>query len=363
MYSFPRRIRAGHAVAGLLFVALHADAATFTTYVTGDSPLGDTIFRVTLDPAAAFSASIGVAATDTVRMDGIDFLPGSTSLVAVGAQGPGEISQFNVATGAKLGSFIPATGAGTRPSTVLSTPTHVYYIENQFGFEGPTHRIMRTPIGGPPGTAEVVFDGASEGLVNFEGIEIVGGRLYFFARDPGDPASRALFSIGLAGGVWDTAAPVAHLTGLAAAPAGDGPDELDFDPGSGLLFGTNIVTGEIYFWNPGLSVGGLLISSAEIGAGAGGLARLGTSMIDGIRSSGNGYLVVTGLAGVIASIDIAGALAGVDDSDVIVLYDAALGGPSISFDDLSPLTPTPEPSTFYLGGLALAGLALIRRRG
>lgn len=56
----------------------------------------------------------------------------------------GIISHYDLLTGAVLADYVPDTdvvpmppmGPGTNPSTVLSSPTHVYYVENQFGFGG-----------------------------------------------------------------------------------------------------------------------------------------------------------------------------------------------------------------------------------
>ncbi len=348
-----------------------ASAVLFRTFVTGEDPLGDVVFNVTLDPAIAGSATIAVAVRDSVRLDGIDYLPGSVREVAVGAQvaGGGEITRYDVFAGTVLPDFVPATGAGTRPSSVLTeTPTgsHVYYTETQFGFGAGLHRIMRTPIAGPAGSTDLVFDGSAVGaggLVDFEGLELVAGRLYFFARDNVVSTDRALYSIGLDGaGLWDGAAPSNHLGGLTAAAAGDGSDELDFDPFSGLIFGSNVINGEVIWWDPFGASGGFLITGAEILAGGPDLLRLASAQLDGIRSTGDGYLVLTGIDGVILSIDIAGAFAGVGDEDVTILYDRLVEESDFRFDDLTPMNVIPEPTTIVLIGLGLAALARTKRR-
>ncbi len=344
-----------------------AFAGPFLTYATGDTPVpgGDAqvIFRVIADPAVPSSATVSVVLTDTtLRLDGIDLLPGLPSAVTVGAQGMlggGAITSYNIKTGTILPALVPATGAGTRPSTVLNTPAHTYYVENQFGFGGAAvHRIMRTPVAGPPGTMEVVFPGG--GLENLEGLEIVGSRLFFFARDAGDGSKRALYSIGLNGaGLWNGVAATELLGGLTAAAAGDGSDELVYDPLSDRLYGTNIINGEIIYWDLSAGVGGFLISGADIATGGGSLTRLGTAQLDGIRSTNTGYLVMTGLAGVIASVSLAGIeLDGLDAGDVRILYDSDLLGTGNRFDDLTDLTPIPEPSTLGLVAFGLAWLAI-----
>jgi len=318
---------------------------TMVTYVTGEMPGMDVIFRVAYDPRFDGAVvKVVVVEPRFLSLDGIDFLPG-TDKVFVGMPF-GIISHYDVKTGALLPDMIPVTdaiavppaGPGTHPSTVFSTPSHLYYIENQFGFgTTPSHRIIRKPLAGGP--EEVVFDGGGF-LVNLEGIEIVGGRLYFFCKEPGAPSTRALVSIGLAGGVWAPAPPALHIPGLAEGPAGDGSDELDFDPLSGLIFGTNIINGEIIAWDP---FGGFEVSSpgdvhfidgTSITASVGELSLLGAS-IDGIRSTHNGWLTVSGKGAVILSIDILGVLFdGADDGDISVhVFEPGLA----SFDDLTPI--------------------------
>ena len=355
---------AGSASAGLL------------SYVTGTTPLApgvEVIFRVTYDPAVSGSAIVTPVVGDpTIRLDGIDFVAGSSSLVVVGAQKPGvggaadggAIAQFNVVAGTRLADFVantntvvpvPPPSGSSKPSTVLSTATHVYYTENQFGFAGGTNRIMRTAIGGPAGTAAVIFDGAAlgpPGFRNFEGLEIVGSNLYFFGDEA--PATRALYSIGLTAlGLWDGLAPLKRLGGLTRGPGFDGSDELDFDPATGFLYGTNIVSGEVIKYDPVAMAGGFLISPGAIAAAAPGssLARLGTGMTDGIRATGTGFLVLTGLDGVILSIDLAGVAGGLDTGDVKILYEDS----RFHFDDLTPsVVPLPtSPALFALACLAL----------
>jgi hypothetical protein len=322
----------------------------FVTYVTGEAGPLDMVFEVRFHPRLAGSAQIGVAVVEPRgAVDGIDFLPGSSTEVVVGMPS-GKISHYDVVSGALLPDFVVDTDLppglppipGTHPSTVLTTPFHVYYVENQFGFGAtPKHRILRKSFA--PGPAELIYDGAPHGLENFEGLEIelVHSRLYFFAKDPGLPVGRALCSIGLVpGGLWNGLPPALHIGGLTEAPGvGDGSDELDLDPVSGLIFGTNIVNGEMIAWDP---IAGVEVSSpgaahfidgVDIAASSGPLGALDGD-IDGVRSVGNGWLVVSGKAGVLASIDVAGVLAdGADDGDVRVL--ALL--PGVSFDDLTPV--------------------------
>lgn len=354
-------------------------AVQFETYITGDDGAGEVIFHVTLDPEVAFSAAAGVKATDTLRLDGIDFVPRTAGReVVVGAQtgaGAGAIQHWDMTAPATKLADYTLTPGGTRPSTILSTPKHAYFVPNQFGFEAGPDVIGRVPFaGGPP---ELVFDGSAAGaggLVNFEGLEMVGGRLYFFTADPGAAGSRALHSIGLdAAGLWDGAAPTLHAGGLTAGPGGDGSDELDFDPYSGLIFGTNIVSGEVIAVTPGggpvTSPGaapGFFIDAAQVAGGDPlGLKLLEAPTpglgIDGIRSDGLGHLVVVGLTGVIASIDIDGVMTdGADDADVIPLYVSSIAGTGFSFDDFTPLS-IPEPATAVLLATGLL-VALFRRR-
>lgn len=320
----------------------------YTTWVTGELSGSDVIFRVTFNPRIAGSAVVDVAVVEArhLALDGIDFAPGGTSVV-VGL--PAKIiAHYDVLGGSTLPDYIPDTDAiavppatpGTHPSTVLARPAHFYYTENQFGFGATaSHRIIRKSWG--PGPAELVYDGVPHGLENFEGLEILGPRLYFFAKDPFLPSARALVSIGLTpGGLWSGAPPLVLIPGLSADPSvGDGSDELDFDPASHLLFGTNIVNGEMIAWDPlaGVEVSAPgaahFIDGAEIAASTGALGAL-DGEIDGLRSVGNGWLVVTGKTGILASIDVAGVLAdGADDGDVRVL--ASLAG--ASFDDLTPI--------------------------
>ena len=70
-------------ILGLVVTGTPAAAGWVQTYVTGGTPGGEVIFRVTLDPTLAGSAMVSVAVADpTRRLDGIDFLPGSKSLAA-----------------------------------------------------------------------------------------------------------------------------------------------------------------------------------------------------------------------------------------------------------------------------------------
>jgi hypothetical protein len=320
------------------------------TWVTGAMPGADVIFRVRFHHRIPGSARIDLALVEPRHspLRGIDFKPGTTE-VAVGMP-MGTISHYDVASGALLPDYIadtdmvapPPAGPGTHPSTVLTTPFHFYYVENQFGF-GTTasHRIMRKTWG--PGPIDMIYDGGPHALAKFEGLEFepVHSRIYFFAKDPALPTKRALVSIGLVpGGLWNGIAPTVHLGGLTADPAGgDGSDGLDRDPWSGVIFGTNIVNGEMIAWDP---IAGAEVSSpgsthfidgADIAASTGALGALGGD-INGVRSAAKGWLIVTGKAGVIATIHIDGVLAdGADDGDVRVLAFV----PSVSFDDLTPV--------------------------
>jgi hypothetical protein len=199
---------------------------------------------------------------------------------------------------------------------------------------------MRKSFAAAP--AEVVYDGAAHGLKNFEGLEFVAGRLYFFAEDPFLPTARALVAIGLTpGGLWNGLPPAVHVGGLFEDPGStDGSDELDFDPPSGILFGTNIENGEVVAYAPfaasEVSSPGAVhfVDGGQVAASSGALGALGGE-IDGVRSVGNGWLVFTGKAGVIVSLSIAGVLAdGADDSDARVLF--AMPG-LVHFDDLTPI--------------------------
>ncbi len=324
----------------------------FVTWVTGEVPGADVIFEVVFDPRLAYSALVTIAVAEPrgIPLDGIDFVPGTLE-VAVGSPA-GVIPHYDLPPGAILPDFIadtdliavPPAGPGTWPSTVLSTPTHFYYVENQFGFGAtPSHRIIRKPW--PGGPEEVVYDGAVHGLSNFEGLEIVAGRLFFFAKDPGPPDKRALISIGLAGGgTWDGLPFELEIGALTEAPGPptDGSDELDFDPSHGLIFGTNIIDGEVIAFDPfadlEVSSPGAVhfIDGVQVAASVGDLALLGGE-VDGIRAIGNGYLVFTGKAGVMGSIRIAGVLAdGADDGDLTPLV--VMPG-MLSFDDLTPVLP------------------------
>jgi len=325
---------------------LRAIKRPYTTWVTGELGASDVIFEVDFNPRIAGSAKTRVVVTEPRgALDGIDFVPGLFE-VAVGMP-TGIISHYDLATGTVLADFVPDTdvvpmppmGPGTHPSTVLSSPTHLYYVENQFGFGATmSHRIMRKPFG--PGPVTVVYDGAPHGLKNFEGLEGAVGRLHFFAEDPFLPSARALVSIGLPGGVWDGLPPAIHLGGLFEDPFGkDGSDELDFDPHFGLIFGSNIENGEVIAWNPFLgmevsSPGAVhFVDGGQVFASSGALSKLGGE-IDGVRSVGNGWLVFTGKSGVIVSLSVASVLLdGADDGDARVLLELA----GASFDDLTPI--------------------------
>ncbi len=134
---------------------------------------------------------------------------------------------------------------------------------------------------------------------------------------------------------------------------------MDFDPSTGLLFGTNISTGETIGFDiadAGLGVGpvpvgGLpfLIDAAVVTASAGFSTDVGLGLlsglvtpgaagpvreIDGIRPDGEGRLVVIGHDGVIVGIDIGGVLGdGADDGDIIRYFnrDVPTAGMTIGF--------------------------------
>jgi len=97
-----------------------AVAGPILTYVTGEAPVargGDAnvIFRIIADPAVAFSGVVSVAVTDPgFRLDGIDFKPGSTTAVTVGAQGfagGGAITSYDVSTATILPRLCPLRGS------------------------------------------------------------------------------------------------------------------------------------------------------------------------------------------------------------------------------------------------------------
>ena len=387
----------------ICLLASSASAALFRTYVTGEVGSSNVIFEVDFDPTDASKTSVGIAYTEArgYFLDGIDFVIGDTSKVVVGAQISGSpengaITSYDIiAPGGLLPDLVPSTnapgtgpaptGPGSKPSSILTTATHHYYTENQFGFapSTPDHRIMRTPGGD---TVEIVFDGAAaagtgigSALINLEGLAIVPGvdlgsgpadRLYFFAEDDADPSKRALYSIALDGsGIFDGAhgdAGVKHLSGLEGPT--DGADELDLDTSTGILYGSNIVNGEIILWDVPGGFGTPLISALDISTAPGGssLKRMETARFDGIRVNGDGYLILTGQDGVIASVDIDGAMAGVGPEDVLILYDDLVEGNGYEFDDLTPsfLVPegVPEPSSIMLLSLIMAFFAHKRRR-
>jgi hypothetical protein len=321
---------------------------TYVTWVTGELGSSDVLFEVRFNPKLADSGRARVVITEPRgAIDGIDFVPGTKEVVL--GMPSGTIAHYDLEPYAILADYVadtdvvapPPLGPGTHPSTVLSSPTHVYYVENQFGFGATaSHRLMRKSFGAAP--AELVYDGAAHGLKNFEGLEGVAGRLYFFAEDPFLPTARALVSIGIGPmGLWNGLPPAVHVGGLYEDPGStDGSDELDFDPISGFLFGTNIENGEVVAYNPFLasevsSPGALhFVDGGQIAASSGALSALGAE-IDGVRSVGNGWLVFTGKGGVIVSLDVSGVLAdGADDGDARVL----LSMPGASFDDLTPVT-------------------------
>ena len=313
----------------------------------------------------------------------------------------GVIGHYDVAAGAILPpAFIPSTKSApvppartTHPSSVKSTDTHFYYTEDQFGFESADpHRIMRAPfgVGKQIPVAEVVLDSASSGgLVEFEGLEIHDGRIYFFALDPAtvDPAlKRALFSVPLTPAGLPSGPPVKELGGLTrgsgAAGVGpgvsDGSDELDFDPFTGLLWGTNIADGQLIAFDPAFAGappggGAVVLDAATIAGGTPFGLGLLTRTVDGIRSTAEGHLVFAALDGTIGSIDLTGFVAGgglgvgsILDADVFPLFDDRLDdtplGLEFHFDDLTPLAAIPEPSTFVLTVLGLGGLGFIALR-
>jgi hypothetical protein len=324
----------------------------FVAWVTGELGPADVLFELRFNPRIEGSAKLDVVLSDPRgALDGIDFIPG-TSTVVVGMPS-GILSRYDLPTGTALPDLVPDTdlvmpppaGPGTQPSTVFSTPGHVYYVENQFGFGATlSHRLMRKAFG--PAPVELVYDGAAHGLKNFEGLEGVAGRLYFFAEDPVLPSARALVSIGVTpAGLWNGLAPAVHIGGLFEDPTStDGSDELDFDPFSGWIFGTNIENGEVIAWNPAAghevsSPGALhFVDGGQIAASTGALATLGGE-IDGVRSVGNGWLLFVGKAGAIVSLSIPGVLAdGADDGDARVLFAVPAPG-TIHFDDLTPILP------------------------
>lgn len=361
-----------------------AQAVPARTFVTGETATNDVIFDVNFETAVPYSAIWSIALTDPrmLSLDGIDFVPGTGNKVVVVGMPAGKLGLFDVAGGVVLPDLIPNTDLiaaaappptpGSHPSTVLSSPNHVYYVENQFGLGFTSdHRIMRKPFAGGP--EELVFDGVAVApifggavLKNLEGLEhvtIAGNeRLYFFAQDPSAAPDRALVSIGITPvGLWDGLPPVMELVGLTGT-GNEGSDELDFDPVWGLLFGTNLATGEVIAYNPFVGAPAVppatpfpfFIDPARVAAGApDGLGLLGMN-VDGIRSDGAGRVVFAGRGGVIGAIDVGTVLAfGATDVDVYPL----LLDPNLGFDDLTPL---PEPSGALLP--CLAALALLARR-
>lgn len=339
--------------------------ASERVFVTGEAGGTGTIFEVVFTPGSP-GASVVPRISTGLRPDGIDLLPGGPLLVVgeqVGAPPPfdGAITVYDHVVNGPLPPLLAATGAGTRPSTVLTVTAfggHVYYIENQFGFAPGPHRIMRVGIGG--GAPEVVFDaGALAGILRLEGLELDGSRLYFFGSDTVIPLTRALYSIGLgATGLHDGFPHVRHLGGLAQGPPGDGADELDLDPATGILYGSNIVSGEIIFWDPSIPAGGLFIPAAAMVTPK--LMRLSSMMADGIRATGAGHLVLSGIAGVLLSVDIAGVLAdGPTEDDITIHYDEAVSGLGYSFDDISPITTVEVPALSGASRLALAALVAL----
>ena len=127
---------------------------------------------------------------------------------------------------------------------------------------------------------------------------------------------RALIGIDLdpATGLWDGLAGSVskEIGGLAADPAvGDGSDELDTDESTGIIYGTNIVSGEILILDATAS---LLITAADILGSTGNLSLLAPG-VDGIRADYEGHLILASMAGLLLSVDLAGIdFNGVDDS-------------------------------------------------
>ncbi len=349
-----------------------ARAIPAVTYVTGESSGADVIFRIEFDTEIPLSGVATIAVTDSrmLSLDGIDYVPGTSDTEVVVGMPPRKIGHFDVSAGTVLADYISDTDAidastpppvpNSWPSSILVTDTHFYYVENQFGFGTTTdHRIIRRAFAG--GAEELVFDGVAtapflegEELENFEGLEQVdlgeqdGIRLFFFAEDPFSPPDRWLVSIGLVGGVWDGMEPFIELDGLTGSPLLGGADELDYDPFSQLLFGTNIITGEIIAYDPVISEafvppGGtppFFISPAQVLSGAtDGLGLLGLE-IDGIRSDESGRMVFSGRGGVVGAFDIASiGTSGATDAAVYAL----VLDPSLTFDDLTPMTPPLPP--------------------
>ena len=367
-----------------IMLGTSAKAESLRTYVTGDAGVSNVIFKIDFDPAVVDSGFVSVAATHPSKaLDGIDFvLSGlaSPGEVAVGSPTPpGAVTHFNVFAGTLLPPFVadatsiaPALPpVAAQVSTILTTPSFsdsIYYVENQFGFAPGPHRIVRTSVS--TGLEGVVYDGFGDGVVNIEGLEMAsdggGLRLYFFARDTAVGTNRALYSVPLTGGGIASGPAVKHLGGLFAGPGGDGSDELDFDPFTGFIFGSNIRNGEVIAWNPiagvaitspGATTNRFIDGSQVAGGAADGLGLLSRE-VDGIRSTGSGRLIFAGRGGVIGSISIGGVLGdGAGNADLVRIYDSAIAGTGYVFDDLTPLIP--EPST--AASLSL-GLLLIWRQ-
>jgi hypothetical protein len=163
MPQLPLRSLLFGAVAACAFAGA-AHATLLRTYVTGDLASGaPTIYSITFDPAIADSAIPVPIVFDPrgLPLDGIDFLPGSGGTGVVVGSPTHKIAAYSVITGLAMPDVVvdtnliavpPAGGAGTHPSTLLTTPSHAYYIENQFGFGAtPSHRIIRKPLAGGPG--------------------------------------------------------------------------------------------------------------------------------------------------------------------------------------------------------------------
>jgi hypothetical protein len=257
------------------------------------------VLNITTSP---FSVSTIGAAGLGARLSGLDFQPGTSNLFATSGKGGtnhGHLFSINVATGEA--TEIGDTNFGGVSGLAIDSDGTFYASasETTSGNDLPDRLITIDPITG-------------------EGTEV---------------------------GIY----------GNSGSAEIDGIDALAFDPISGTLYGSGVEPGYDQLITIDKTTGAATVLGQLTQAGSGGTINLPEALVGlAFDSSGNLFGSVGAGDGQIVSIDIG-------NLEFTILGDAATGSVSdIAF--YSTTTAIPEPSSFALLGIGLAGIVGWRRR-